>query len=161
MSHDHAHDAPESGLRLAIVIGLNFVVTIAEISGTCILGQGSSPSCVQNPQAGRNPSEQDDPMPSAINPPFPVAHAFHISLRVADLDHSTALYGAFLGAEPKERTARYSTFIVPHQRLNPLLLGVRAEQRPEVRRRCPHVRHIPGSAGQFWYKGTHSITPRL
>jgi extradiol dioxygenase family protein len=32
-----------------------------------------------------------------INPPVPVAHEFHMSLRVADLDRSTAFYGAFLG----------------------------------------------------------------
>jgi hypothetical protein len=76
MSHDHAHDAPESGLRLAIVIGLNFVVTIAEISGTCILGQGSSPSCVQNHQAGRNPLEQDHPCPARSIPRFPLRTRF-------------------------------------------------------------------------------------
>jgi len=38
MSHDHSGDAPKSGLRLAIVIGLNFVITAAEIVGGLISG---------------------------------------------------------------------------------------------------------------------------
>lgn len=51
----------------------------------------------------------------------PAAGEFHISLRVADLAYSTAFYTAFLGVEPKDRTARYSTFIVPALRLNLVL----------------------------------------
>lgn len=38
MSHDHANDTPESGSRLAIVVGLNFVITAAEIIGGLISG---------------------------------------------------------------------------------------------------------------------------
>jgi len=53
---------------------------------------------------------------------FPTAQEFHMSLRVADLDRSTAFYTAFFGLPPKDRTARYSTFIVPHLRLNLVLL---------------------------------------
>jgi len=53
---------------------------------------------------------------------FPSAHEFHLSLRVADLEHSTNFYTAFFGVEPKDRTARFSTFIVPHLHLNLVLL---------------------------------------
>ncbi|SCC93365.1 Glyoxalase/bleomycin resistance protein/dioxygenase (fragment) [Thiomonas sp. X19] len=53
---------------------------------------------------------------------FPSAQEFHLSLRVADLDRSTAFYTAFFGVEPKDCTARYSTFIVPHLHLNLVLL---------------------------------------
>lgn len=53
---------------------------------------------------------------------FPPAHEFHLSLRVADLEHSTNFYTAFFGVEPKDRTARFSTFIVPHLHLNMVLL---------------------------------------
>jgi catechol 2,3-dioxygenase-like lactoylglutathione lyase family enzyme len=53
---------------------------------------------------------------------IPTAREFHLSLRVADLDVSTAFYAAFFGAPPKERTARYTTFIVPHLALNFVLL---------------------------------------
>ena len=49
--------------------------------------------------------------------PFPHAQEFHLSLRVADLAKSTAFYGAILGVGPKDTTARYSTFIVPHLNL--------------------------------------------
>lgn len=58
-------------------------------------------------------------MPST---PFPVAHEFHMSLRVDDLAHSTTFYAAFFGLPPKDRTARYSTFIVPQLHLNLVLL---------------------------------------
>jgi catechol 2,3-dioxygenase-like lactoylglutathione lyase family enzyme len=47
---------------------------------------------------------------------------FHLSIRVADLGASTAFYQAFFGVDPKEMTARYSTFIVPHLALNFVLL---------------------------------------
>ncbi|MGC8474858.1 MAG: VOC family protein [Acetobacteraceae bacterium] len=50
------------------------------------------------------------------------AEEFHLSIRVADLDTSTRFYAAFFGLPPKERTARYSTFIVPALRLNFVLL---------------------------------------
>ena len=54
--------------------------------------------------------------------PFPEAQEFHLSLRVADLAKSTAFYAAILGVGPKDTTARYSTFIVPHLNLNIVLL---------------------------------------
>lgn len=38
MSHDHSHDVPESGKRLAIVVALNFIITIAEIIGGLMSG---------------------------------------------------------------------------------------------------------------------------
>lgn len=47
---------------------------------------------------------------------------FHLSFRVSDLEESTAFYTNFLGVEPKDRTPRFSTFIVPHLRLNLVLL---------------------------------------
>ncbi len=47
---------------------------------------------------------------------------FHISIRVADLDESTVFYTRFLGVEPKGRTHRFSTFIVPDLRRNLVLL---------------------------------------
>lgn len=53
---------------------------------------------------------------------FPHAQEFHLSLRVADLAESTAFYAALLRVEPKDATARYSTFIVPHLNLNLVLL---------------------------------------
>ena len=53
---------------------------------------------------------------------FPVAQEFHISLRVADLDQSTAFYSSLFGMAPKDRTARFTTFIVPHLCLNMVLL---------------------------------------
>ena len=61
-------------------------------------------------------------MPSTVTPEFPAAGEFHLSLRVADLGRSTRFYSAFLGVSPKDSTARYSTFIVPHLRLNLVLL---------------------------------------
>jgi catechol 2,3-dioxygenase-like lactoylglutathione lyase family enzyme len=61
-------------------------------------------------------------MTRSINSPFPVSHEFHLSVRVADLVKSTAFYTAFFGVPPKDQTARYSTFIVPHLRLNLVLL---------------------------------------
>lgn len=38
MSHDHSHDVPESGKRLAIIIALNFIITITEIIGGLMSG---------------------------------------------------------------------------------------------------------------------------
>lgn len=58
----------------------------------------------------------------ATSSSFPAAQEFHISLRVADLARSTAFYTRFFGVPPKDETARYSTFIVPHLRLNLVLL---------------------------------------
>lgn len=59
-----------------------------------------------------------------MNPPinFPVGHEFHMSLRVADLDRSTAFYARLFGIKPKDRTIRFTTFIVPHLCLNLVLL---------------------------------------
>jgi catechol 2,3-dioxygenase-like lactoylglutathione lyase family enzyme len=61
--------------------------------------------------------------------PFPPAQEFHLSLRVADLAASTAFYGAFFNTPPKDTTARYSTFVVPHLHLN-LVLLVNDSQQP-------------------------------
>lgn len=47
---------------------------------------------------------------------------FHVSFRVSDLAASTAFYAAFLGVEPKDTTARFSTFLVPSLNLNLVLL---------------------------------------
>lgn len=47
---------------------------------------------------------------------------FHLSFRVSDLEKSTAFYTNFLDVDPKDRTSRFSTFIVPHLRLNLVLL---------------------------------------
>jgi len=47
---------------------------------------------------------------------------FHLSFRVSNLEESTAFYTYFLDVEPKDRTPRFSTFIVPHLRLNLVLL---------------------------------------
>jgi catechol 2,3-dioxygenase-like lactoylglutathione lyase family enzyme len=58
----------------------------------------------------------------------PAPTEFHLSFRVADLDLSTAFYSAFLGVEPKDRTARFSTFVVPALRLNLVLLVADTEQ---------------------------------
>lgn len=60
---------------------------------------------------------------------FPQAQEFHLSLRVADLAVSTAFYTAFFTVPPKDVTARYSTFVVPHLRLN-LVLLVNDSQQP-------------------------------
>lgn len=43
---------------------------------------------------------------------------FHLSFRVSNLDESTAFYTRFLDTEPKDRTPRFSTFVVPELRLN-------------------------------------------
>lgn len=53
---------------------------------------------------------------------IPSPAEFHLSIRVADLEASTAFYAAFLGVAPKDRTARFSTFIAPELRLNLVLL---------------------------------------
>ncbi|MDP3171614.1 MAG: VOC family protein [Polaromonas sp.] len=47
---------------------------------------------------------------------------FHLSLRVSSLEESTVFYTHFLGVEPKDRTPRFSTFVVPALRLNLVLL---------------------------------------
>ncbi len=38
MSHDHSHSVPGTGKRLAIVVTLNFIITITEIIGGLISG---------------------------------------------------------------------------------------------------------------------------
>jgi len=38
MSHDHSNDVPQSGKRLAIVVALNFLITIAEVIGGLMSG---------------------------------------------------------------------------------------------------------------------------
>ncbi len=38
MSHDHSHSVPESGKRLAIVVALNFLITITEVIGGLMSG---------------------------------------------------------------------------------------------------------------------------
>jgi len=52
----------------------------------------------------------------------PTAREFHLSLRVADLGESVEFYTRFFGLAPRERTARYATFIVPDLALNFVLL---------------------------------------
>ncbi|WP_308389116.1 VOC family protein [Acidithiobacillus sp. AMEEHan] len=52
----------------------------------------------------------------------PDTQEFHLSFRVSDLAQSTAFYRQFLGVEPKQQTARFSTFIVPDLRLNLVIL---------------------------------------
>lgn len=47
---------------------------------------------------------------------------FHISIRVSDLEESTAFHTRFLDTEPKDKTPRFSTFVVPELRLNLVLL---------------------------------------
>jgi catechol-2,3-dioxygenase len=54
---------------------------------------------------------------------------FHLSFRVSNLEESTVFYTRFLGAEPKDRTPRFSTFVVPDLRLN-LVLLVNDSDRP-------------------------------
>ncbi len=53
---------------------------------------------------------------------IPKREEFHLSIRVADLARSTDFYSQFLGVEPKDRTTRYSTFLVPALHLNLVLL---------------------------------------
>ena len=57
-----------------------------------------------------------------VEPLAPGAAEFHVSLRVTDLAVSTQFYTALLGAQPQDRTVRYSTFVVPHLKLNLVLL---------------------------------------
>lgn len=57
-----------------------------------------------------------------VAPLAPGAAEFHMSLRVADLAASTEFYAALLGVQAKDRTVRYSTFVVPHLKLNLVLL---------------------------------------
>lgn len=38
MSHGHSHSTPETGFRLALVVGLNFLITVAEVVGGLISG---------------------------------------------------------------------------------------------------------------------------
>jgi catechol 2,3-dioxygenase-like lactoylglutathione lyase family enzyme len=49
-------------------------------------------------------------------------HEFHLSIRVADLAVSTVFYTEFLGVEPKDKTPRFSTFVVLELHLNLVLL---------------------------------------
>jgi catechol 2,3-dioxygenase-like lactoylglutathione lyase family enzyme len=49
---------------------------------------------------------------------IPDATEFHVSLRVHDLAVSTEFYTKFFGVLPKDILPRYTTFIVPHLRLN-------------------------------------------
>ncbi|WP_414041398.1 VOC family protein [Acidithiobacillus sp. M4-SHS-6] len=53
---------------------------------------------------------------------IPTAQEFHLSFRVADLAISTRFYTQLLGVAPKQSTARFSTFIVPHLCLNLVIL---------------------------------------
>lgn len=53
---------------------------------------------------------------------IPSPTEFHLSLRVSDLEESTAFYTQFLGVDPKDQTRRFSTFIVPQLHLNLVLL---------------------------------------
>ncbi len=55
-------------------------------------------------------------------PEGPQAQEFHASLRVNDLGKSTRFYAWLLGAEPKEWTHRYATFVRPELHTNFVLL---------------------------------------
>lgn len=55
-------------------------------------------------------------------PSGPEPHEFHASVRVNDLARSTRFYAWLLGAEPKEWTHRYSTFVHPTLRTNFVLV---------------------------------------
>jgi protein-tyrosine-phosphatase/catechol 2,3-dioxygenase-like lactoylglutathione lyase family enzyme len=55
-------------------------------------------------------------------PQGPQAEEFHASVRVKDLAKSTRFYAWLLGAEPKEWTHRYSTFVRPELHTNFVLL---------------------------------------
>ena len=55
-------------------------------------------------------------------PEGPVAHELHASVRVKNLAKSTRFYAWLLGAEPKEWTHRYSTFVRPELHTNFVLL---------------------------------------
>ncbi|WP_253253704.1 VOC family protein [Acidithiobacillus marinus] len=58
-----------------------------------------------------------------VNPAMiPATQEFHLSFRVADLAISTRFYTQFLDVAPKQSTARFSTFIVPHLCLNLVIL---------------------------------------
>jgi protein-tyrosine-phosphatase/catechol 2,3-dioxygenase-like lactoylglutathione lyase family enzyme len=55
-------------------------------------------------------------------PEGPRAQEFHASVRVKDLARSTRFYAWLLGAEPKEWTHRYATFLRPDLHTNFVLL---------------------------------------
>jgi protein-tyrosine-phosphatase/catechol 2,3-dioxygenase-like lactoylglutathione lyase family enzyme len=55
-------------------------------------------------------------------PEGPQAREFHASVRVKDLAKSTRFYAWLLGAEPKEWTHRYSTFVRPELHTNFVLV---------------------------------------
>lgn len=55
-------------------------------------------------------------------PAGPEPHEFHASVRVKDLAKSTRFYAWLLGAEPKEWTHRYSTFVGPELHTNFVLV---------------------------------------
>jgi protein-tyrosine-phosphatase/catechol 2,3-dioxygenase-like lactoylglutathione lyase family enzyme len=55
-------------------------------------------------------------------PEGPEAQEFHASVRVRDLAKSTRFYAWLLGAEPKEWTHRYATFVRPELHTNFVLL---------------------------------------
>ncbi len=55
-------------------------------------------------------------------PEGPQPHEFHASVRVHNLAQSTRFYAWLLGAEPKEWTHRYATFVRPELHTNFVLL---------------------------------------
>jgi protein-tyrosine-phosphatase/catechol 2,3-dioxygenase-like lactoylglutathione lyase family enzyme len=55
-------------------------------------------------------------------PPGPEPQEFHASVRVMDLARSTRFYTWLLGAQPKEWTHRYATFVRPDLHTNFVLL---------------------------------------
>lgn len=55
-------------------------------------------------------------------PEGPTAQEFHASVRVRDLAQSARFYAWLLGAEPKEWTHRYATFVRPELHTNFVLL---------------------------------------
>lgn len=61
-------------------------------------------------------------MSTELSPLVPARQEFHLSFRVTDLARSTAFYRDFFGVEPRQQTARFSTFIVPDLCLNLVIL---------------------------------------
>ncbi len=70
--------------------------------------------------AAWNPERMDTTNQNPVM--IPDAQEFHLSFRVSNLAESTRFYEHFLGVAPKQSTARFSTFIVPHLCLNLVIL---------------------------------------
>lgn len=75
---------------------------------------------------------QMEPSALSVAPFVPEPQEFHLSFRVSDLARSTNFYERFFGVVPKQRTARFSTFIVPQLRLNLVILVNDREESPDT-----------------------------